>query len=199
MITGGDCSIGAMVEIFQAPMKPSHLSEERQFEMINAIKPKLMTALNKGLFLSDLHALLDEKSNYLPFGDLIAYHPETLFDYNFKEKSACLVSQWYNEYLVSTKIDMSDAHKRDYPLTVLLPVILEYIASAQLIDVDSVIEDSETSLEGISNSDVKQEYDLSMSGSMFENLCPVWQGEYNDIIHLNTCSIDNIISLISLY
>ena len=70
------------------------------------------------------------------------------------------------------KIDISDAHKRDHPLTVLLPVILEYIASAQLIDVDSVIEDSETGLEGISNSDVKQEYDLSMSGSMFENLCP---------------------------
>ena len=35
--------------------------------------------------------------------------------------------------------------------------------------------------------------------SMFENLCPVWQGQFNDISHLNTCSIDNIISLISLY
>ena len=34
---------------------------------------------------------------------------------------------------------------------------------------------------------------------MFENLCPVWQGEFNDILHLNTCSIDNIISLLSLY
>ena len=31
-----------------------------------------------------------------------------------------------------------------------------------------------------------------------ENLCPTWQGEYNDISHLNTCSIDNIVSLISL-
>ena len=33
---------------------------------------------------------------------------------------------------------------------------------------------------------------------MFENLCPVWQGQFNDISHLNTCSIDNLISLISL-
>ena len=34
---------------------------------------------------------------------------------------------------------------------------------------------------------------------MFENLCPVWQGEFNDTLHLNTLSIDNIISLLSLY
>ena len=32
-----------------------------------------------------------------------------------------------------------------------------------------------------------------------ENLCPKWKGEYNNILLLNTCSIDNIISLISLY
>ena len=80
------------------------------------IKPKLLTALNEESFLSDLHKQLDEKSKYMRFNDLIAYHPTTPFDYNFKEKFACLASQWYDEY--------SDAHKRDYPLTVLLPVIL---------------------------------------------------------------------------
>ena len=73
-------------------------SEDDSLIEHNTIKPKLITALNKGLFLSDLHKLPDEKSNYLPFDDLIAYHSETLFDYNFKEKAVCLVSQWYNEY-----------------------------------------------------------------------------------------------------
>ena len=34
---------------------------------------------------------------------------------------------------------------------------------------------------------------------MFENLYPVWQEEYNDILHLNTCSTDNIFSLLRLY
>ena len=188
-----------MVEIFQTPAKLSNLSEERQFEMINNIKPKLMTALNEGSYLSDLHKFLDEKSKYLPYGDLITYHPETLFDYTFKERAACLVPQWYDEYLVSTKIDISDTHRRDYPLTVLLPVILEYIASAQVMYVDSVIEDTATSLEVISSSNVEPENDLSTSSYMFENLCPVWQGEFNDILHLNTCSIDNVFSLLSLY
>ena len=42
-----------------------------------------------------------------------------------------------------------------------------------------------------------QECSNSLNSDM-ENLCPTWQGEYNDISHLNTCSKDNIISLISL-
>ena len=45
------------------------------------------------------------------FNDLIVYHPTTPLDYNFKEKFACLASQWYDEYLVCKQIDSSDATK----------------------------------------------------------------------------------------
>ena len=44
-----------------------------------------------------------------------------MFEYIFKEKAA---SQWYDEYLVGTKIDNSDAHMRDYSLTIILQLSL---------------------------------------------------------------------------
>ena len=106
-----------------------------------------MKALNEESYFSDLHKFLVEKSKYLPYGAVITYHPETLFDYTFKEWAACLVPQWFEEYLVSTKIDFADTHRRDIPITFLHPVILEYIASAQVLYVDSVIEDTATSSE----------------------------------------------------
>ena len=63
--------------------------------------------------------------------------------------------------------------------------------------VESDIEDKELSMDVMSTS-VDLECNPYTPSSMFENLCPVWQGQFNDISHLNTCSIDNIISLIRL-
>ena len=42
-----------MAEILESPAKPPHLSEEQQLEIINEIKPELLTALNEESFLSD--------------------------------------------------------------------------------------------------------------------------------------------------
>ena len=106
-----------------------------------------MKVLDEGSYFSDLHKFLVEKSKYLPYGDVITYHPETMFDYTLKEWAACLVPQWFEKYLVSTNIDFADTHRRDNPITFLLRVILEYIASAQVLYVDSVIEDTATSSE----------------------------------------------------
>ena len=97
-----------MVDIFESPTK---VSEEQQFEIINILKPKLLTALNEESFLSVLHKQLDEKSKYMKYNDLVTYHTETPFDYTFKEKAACLVSEWYDEYLASRQIDISSIHK----------------------------------------------------------------------------------------
>ena len=199
MYNVGDYSgIGAMVDIFQSPTK---VSEEQQFEIINNLKPKLLTALNEESFLSVLHKQLDEKSKYMKYNDLVTYHPETPFDYTFKEKAACLVSEWYDEYLASRQIDISSNHKRDYPLTVLLPVILDSIANSQFQYIDSDTEDAKHNVVAPvkSTSDVGQELISYTPCFMFEDLCPVWQGEFNDILHLNTCSIDNIITLVSLH
>ena len=75
---------------------------------------------------------------------------------------------------------------------------LEYIANSQVMYVESDTEDRELSMDVMSTS-VELECNPYTPSSMFENLCPVRQGQFNDTSHLNTCSIDNIISLISLY
>ncbi|KAI6659709.1 hypothetical protein LOD99_14634 [Oopsacas minuta] len=90
---------------------------------------------------------------------------------------------------------------RDYPLTVLLPVMLESKANSQFMDVASDTEESRLNLEvlcGLTPNPAQRCISYTPC-SMFECLCPVWQGEFNDILHLNTCSIDNIISLLSLW
>lgn len=83
-----------------------------------------------------LHKMLDDKSKYRYY-DIIALHPITSVDYTVKETVACLVSQWYNEYLDTQLIEINDAHKRDYPLTVLLPVVLECISNSKIITIES--------------------------------------------------------------
>ena len=51
---------------------------------LSILKPKLLKALNEGSYFSDLPKFLVEKSKYRPYGDVITYHLETLFDYTFK-------------------------------------------------------------------------------------------------------------------
>ena len=79
----------------------------------------------------------------------------------------------------------------------MLPVVLEYISKLDIITVESDNENtSHHKLVPIPF--VDQECNNNFDSEM-ENLCPTWQGEYNDISHLNTCSIDNVISLFSLF
>ena len=86
-----------MVEILEAPLIP-HGSEVED-EILNNLKPKLMQALKEKSYLSELHTVLDEKSKCTRFTDIIALHPSTSVHYSVKEKVACLVSEWHNEYL----------------------------------------------------------------------------------------------------
>ena len=184
-----------MVEIFESdPNLPTY--DEYQ-EIINSIKPKLINALKENSYISDLHRQLDEKSKYLKFNDLISYHPETSVEYALKEKVACLVSKWYNEHLETCQIEIDERHKCDYPLAVLLPVVLESISNSKLIYIDSEDEGTKD-IQLNSNSDIAQECYSHGVASELEKLCPIWQGEFNDILHVNTCSIDNVISLIGL-
>ena len=73
--------------------------------------------------------------------------------------------------LVCRQIDISDAHKRDYPLTVLLPVIHEYIANSQVMHVESDIEARELSMD-VKSTSVDLEFNSCTPNSMFENLFP---------------------------
>ena len=76
---------------------------------------------------------------------------------------------------------------RSYPIAVLLPVVTMLIFPE---DVDS--------LELESSSDTEQELahkEISITDFQF----PKWQGEYNDIIQHNTCSLDIILAILCLF
>ena len=60
-----------------------------------------------------MNMLLDEKSKYMKFEDLIGYHPDTPFDLTNKGV-VCFVSEWYTEYLVSREIEVDDVYKWDW-------------------------------------------------------------------------------------
>ena len=195
--TGESCSsnLGAMVEVIESPLNSP--ASEVESEILNSLKPKLMRALEENSYVSELHKTLDQKSKYTRFNDIITLHPSTSVHYSVKEKVAHLVSEWYKEYLETQFIEISEAHKRDYPLAVLFPVALEYISNSEIITVESD-EEKNSNPEPAPNPDVFQECSVCSNSEMV-NLCPIWQGEYNNILHHNTCSIDNIISFISLY
>ena len=185
-----------MVEVIGSPFNSP--ASEVEYEILNSLKPKLMRALEENFYVSELHKTLDQKSKYTRFNDIITLHPSTPVHYSVKEKVAHLVSEWYKEYLETQFIEISEAHKRDYPFcSVLFPVASEYISNSEIITVES--DDGKNSnQEPAPNPDVFQECSDCYISEMV-NLCPIWQGEYNNILHHNTCSIDNIISLISLY
>ena len=143
-----------------------------------------MQALKEKSYLSELHKVLDKKSKCTRFTDIIALHPSTSVHYSVKEKVACLVSEWYNEYLDTQLIEINDTHKRDYPLTVLLPLVLECISNSEIVAIK--YDNEETSdYELITNPDAFKGCSCSFNSDM-ENLCPKWKGEYNNILHLNT-------------
>ena len=89
-----------------------------------------------------------------------------------------------------------DFSTRDYPLTVLLPVALECIRNSETMEIES---DSVPTLSNRNHlaSDVGGNFHNTIFG--LETLCPIWNGEFGGIIHINTCSIDNMISLLSLH
>ena len=92
---------------------------------------------------------------------------------------AITISTWYTEYRTSYPPENQQAKRRDldYPLAVLLPVIMELIFPPveDSINLTSPHEPDSTELVPY----------------------PAWGGEYNDILQSNTCSIDNILAIIS--
>ena len=164
-----------MADITESPSSSliQAISEE-QFEILNSIKPQLLTALHEDSFLSQLHQELDEKSKRMRFNDIITYHPHTSVDFRLKELISCFVSKWYSEFLENNQIIVSDIHRREYPLTVLLSVVLQCIANHEIICVDSEREDTGHDSDQISDPELLEsnQYDLN---SEIESLCPVWQ------------------------
>ena len=98
----------------------------------------------------------------------------TSVQYFLKEKVACLVSEWYNEHLETCQIEKDERHKCDYPLAVLLPVVLECILNSECINIES--ENEEIKVKKLnSNSDIDQDGYHSITSDL-EKLCRLARG-----------------------
>ena len=94
---------------------------------------------------------------------------------------AITISSWYTDYRLSHPPENHRAKRRDldYPIAVLLPVLIESIFPPQ--EIDHIIEIP---------SPLKQDSSQLVP-------YPAWGGEYNNILQINTCYIDNISAIIS--
>ncbi|KAI6661836.1 hypothetical protein LOD99_9790 [Oopsacas minuta] len=110
----------------------------------------------------------------------LSYHPPNEQDFEIKEKLAVSADNWYAEYRSSYPTEILEETRKDlgYPIAVLLPVIIELIFPTE--QAHEIIEIPEQSIQNAS--------DLIhiLNG-----------GEYNNIVQSNTCSIDNILAILS--
>ena len=125
MDTGNLLHLGATEEIFEDIYATK---DGRSYkELLSSLKVQVLDALSSNKFLSDLHKTLDEKSKHMRFRDLFAYFPDTSLPFWLKEEVAIFTTDVYSEYLEKTGMLFEKERKRDYPLNVLLPVLLQMI------------------------------------------------------------------------
>ena len=143
-------------------------------------KPKVLSALTYKTYLNPLHEHLATKAESLTsLNSLYGDHPSHEIDFEIKETMAITISSWYTEYRLSNPSEDHRAKRRDldYPIAVLLPVLIELIFPPQ--EIEDIIEIP---------SPPKQDS---------SQLVPYPAWGYNNILQTNTCSIDNIFAIIS--
>ena len=159
--------------------------EETLKRQLTTLKPQVISSLTNQTYLSTLHkklAVLAESLTNL--NSLYSYHPSTDLNFNTKETIAIEVANWYTEYrnCHPSKCELNERRERNYPLAVLLPVVIDLVTSKLVITIDSpptpTPSPSEDPLHSITY--------------------PKWQGSYNDTFQDNTCPIDNILAILSL-
>ena len=114
----------------------------------------------------------------------------TTINYITKEYIAITVTRWYNEYRNSHPCESLLEKRRDYdyPLAVLFPVVIELIfpKESEIITIESTPSSP-------------SEHLVSATEDLLQSITfPKWEDEYNNILQLNTCPVDNIIALLSL-
>ncbi|KAI6656163.1 hypothetical protein LOD99_1496 [Oopsacas minuta] len=146
------------------------------------LKPRILSALVNNTYLTQLHEKLATKAASLTSLNLLySYHPPNELNFEVKEKLAVSAGNWYAGHRSSYPTEIPEETRRDldYPIAVLLPVIIELIFPTE--QVHEIIEIPEQSIQNAS--------DLIPY--------PKWGGEYNNIVQSNTCSIDNILAILS--
>ena len=144
-------------------------------------KPKVLSALTYKTYLNPLHEHLATKAESLTsLNSLYSDHPSHEIDFEIKETIAINISSWYTEYRLSNPPENHRAKRRDldYPIAVLLPVLIELIFPPQEIE------------------DISK-YHHSLN-KIHHNLFHFLLGEENknNILQTNTGSIDNIFAII---
>ena len=176
-----------MEEIYESPERGT---EDTLHATLNSLKPQELTALNNRTYLNSLHKTLATKAeSTTSLKSLYDYHPSTELDSETKETIAITTANWYNEYrLIHPCDDPIQVRKDyDYPLAVLLPVVIQLISTEQVGE--TIIIDTNPSPPDHLNTDT-QIASLPIT-------YPIWWGEHNDITQSNTCSLDNIITILS--
>ena len=149
-----------------------------------SLKPKVLSALIDISYLNPLHEKLATKAELLTsLNSLYCHHPSDEIHFEIKETMVITISNWYTEYRLSYPPESHQAKRRDldYPIAVLLPVLIQLGFPPQ--NVEDIIQIPSPPEQ---NSSQLVPY-------------PAWGGEYNDILQTNTCSIDNIIAIISSF
>ena len=150
---------------------------------LSILKPQIISSLANQTYLSTLHKNLATIAESLTNLDsLYSYHPSTELSSNTKETIAIEVATWYTEYRTNHPSDckLDERRELNYPLAVLLPVVIDIITTKNVTTIDSPPPPS------------------PLEDPLHSITYPKWQGSYNNTFQDNTCPVDNILAILSL-
>ncbi|KAI6647697.1 hypothetical protein LOD99_8538 [Oopsacas minuta] len=159
-------NLDTMEETFETPQQ--HSIYENIYSELLQLKPRILSALVNNTYLTQLHENLATKAASLTSLNLLySYHPPNELNFEIEEKLAVSAGNWYAEYRSSYPTEIPEETQRDldYPIAVLLPVIIELIFPTE--QVHEIIEIPEQSIQNAS--------DLIPY--------PKWGGEYNNLFY----------------
>ena len=167
------------------------------------MKEDVIKSIQKDTPLSPLHNELLKRC-HMPYNELfdwrMQHYPSTyegnnaITDYDINLELSEILNNWYLEshdvkipfyQYTNEEFDFSSYWERrstDYSTKILLPVI------QQLLSKPFQYETLDAKVQGI-----------NCSSESLEEYCAAWGGEYNGIRFVNTCPVDNFITLFSLH
>ena len=181
-------------------------SREEVLEFLNLMKVRIIDSIKTNTPLSELHRQLDKRIE-LPFKELFDWRhchfpptnfPENrLMDFDTSQEMSEVLSQWYLESF-GVKIPIYQYANDDfefstrwqqksmnYSTKVLQPVLNELLINYPETKTISMITISSDT--------------YSTTDNFLEEACVTWGGHCDAIELVNTCSVDNFITLLSLH
>ena len=133
--------IGVIEEIYPIELRKCEEEEEETLKhTLSILKSQIISSLTNQTYLSTLHKNLATIAESLTNLDsLYSYHPSTELSSNTKETIAIEVATWYTEYRTNHPSDckLDERRERNYPLAVLLPVVIDIITTKNVTTIYS--------------------------------------------------------------